>query len=101
MMNFWTPTFAGWGDDFNDAGMPWFTRYDYLKVEKYNPETLGFDFHWQDDFDSFDESKWLKSDNWNFGGSSTTFFNEQVYTENGALVLKMDYPSSANQTEFL
>ena len=23
-MNFWTPTFAGWGDDFNDAGMPWY-----------------------------------------------------------------------------
>lgn len=36
MMNFWTPTFAGWGDNFNDAGMPWYTRYDYVKVETYN-----------------------------------------------------------------
>ena len=36
MMNFWTPTFPGWGDDFNDAGMPWYTRYDYVKVETYN-----------------------------------------------------------------
>ena len=46
MMNFWTPTFPGWGDDFSDAGMPWFTRYDYVKVETYNAETGGFDFHW-------------------------------------------------------
>ena len=36
MMNFWTPTFPGWGDDFNDSGMPWYTRYDYVKVETYN-----------------------------------------------------------------
>ena len=45
-MNFWTPTFAGWGDDFNDAGMPWYTRYDYVKVETYNTETGEFELHW-------------------------------------------------------
>jgi len=34
-MNFWTPTFSGWDDNFSDVGMPWYTRYDYVKVEKY------------------------------------------------------------------
>ena len=91
MMNFWTPTFPGWHDNFSDWGMPWFTRYDYVKVEKYNPSTGGFDFAWQDDFDSFDAGRWMKSDGWGFGDNSSTFYASQVYTENGALVLKLDY----------
>ena len=36
MMNFWTPTFQGWGDNFSDWDMPWYTRYDYVQVETYN-----------------------------------------------------------------
>ena len=36
MMNFWTPTWSPWGDDLDDSDMPWYTRYDYVKVEKYN-----------------------------------------------------------------
>ena len=90
MMNFWTPTFAGWGDNFDASLLPTYTRYDYIKVETYNAATGEFEPHWQDDFDSFDASRWIKSENWNFGGSSTTFFGSQVYTENGALVIKMD-----------
>ena len=74
MMNFWTPTFQGWGDNFDDSGMPWYTRYDYVKVETYNSSTGGFDFHWQDNFDSFDSSRWLKSDGWGFGSNSSTFY---------------------------
>ena len=98
MMNFWTPTWSPWGDDLDDSDMPWYTRYDYVKVEKYNAETGGFDFYWQDDFNSFDESRWLKSDGWSFENNSSTFYASQVYTEDGHLVLKMDYPSSANET---
>ena len=100
MMNFWTPTFPGWGDSFSDAGMPWYARYDYVKIEKYNSSTGGFDLYWQDDFDSFDSGKWLKSDGWGFGDNSSTFYQSQVYTENGALVLKMDYNHS-NASPFL
>ena len=91
MMNFWTPTFAGWGDNFNDSGMPWFTRYDWVEVYRYNSNTKGFDFEWRDDFDSFDYSRWLKSDGWGFDSNSSTFFASNVYTENGNLVLKMNY----------
>jgi len=38
-----------------------------------------------------DESRWLVSDGWSFGDNSSTFYPSQVYTEDGALVLKMDY----------
>ena len=90
MMNFWTPTFPGWGDNFADWDMPWYTRYDYVKVETYNTQTKQFEPHWQDNFDYFDSSKWLKSDGWGFGDNSSTFYASQVYTENGALVLKIE-----------
>ena len=92
MMNFWTPTFAGWGDNFSDAGMPWFARYDYVKVESYNAATGGFEPLWEDNFDSFDAKRWTKSDGWGFESNSCTWAADSVYTENGALVLKMDYP---------
>ena len=92
MMNFWTPTWSPWGDNFDDADMPWYTRYDWVKVETYNAETGDFEFYWQDDFDSFDNSKWRKSELWTFGGNSSTFYTNQVYTEDGHLVLKMEQP---------
>eukprot|EP00354_Favella_ehrenbergii_P010179 CAMPEP_0170474486 /NCGR_PEP_ID=MMETSP0123-20130129/16270_1 /TAXON_ID=182087 /ORGANISM="Favella ehrenbergii, Strain Fehren 1" /LENGTH=56 /DNA_ID=CAMNT_0010744311 /DNA_START=523 /DNA_END=693 /DNA_ORIENTATION=+ len=56
--------------------MPWYTYYDYVKVETYNAETDDFDLHWQDDFDSFDTSHWYKSEMWTFDGSSTTFYGK-------------------------
>ena len=88
MMNFWTPTFDKWGNGFSNTGMPWYAKYDY--VETYTWNGSGFDFHWRDDFDSFDDSRWYKSDGWSFAGNSTTFYASQVYTEGGALVLKME-----------
>ena len=89
-MNFWTPTFPGWGDNFNEAGMPWYARYDWVRVEKYNASTGGFDFYWQDDFDYLDEGKWKKSENWSFDGNSSTFFGSQVYAENGWLHFRLE-----------
>lgn len=83
MMNFWTPTFAGWGDGRNDWDMPWYVHYDYVEVHKYNQATKGFDFHWRDDFNSLDTSRWQVSDNWGFGDNSTRFFKSQVYAKDG------------------
>ena len=91
-MNFWTPNWSPWKDNLDDSNMPWFTRYDYVKVEKYNVETGDFDFYWQDDFESFDSERWLKSEDRNTKGNSSTFFGNQVHTENGSLIIKMDLP---------
>ena len=61
-LNFWSSTTQGWGDNFNDWDMPWYSKFDYVKVETYNYTTGGFDFHWEDKFDSFDYSRWNVSD---------------------------------------
>ena len=90
MMNFWTPTFESWGKGFNAADMPWYVLYDYVETFTYNSETKGFDFHWRDDFVSFDANKWHKSDNTTFDANSTTFRASQSYVRDGHLILKME-----------
>ena len=90
MMNFWTPTFESWGKGFNAADMPWYVLYDYVETFTWNSETKGFDFHWRDDFNTFDANRWHKSDNTTFDANSTTFRASQSYVEKGNLVLKME-----------
>lgn len=90
MMNFWTPTFDSWGKGFTDKDMPWYVYYDYVETYTYNAKTKGFDFHWKDDFNTFDSNRWHKSDNTTFDANSTTFRAEQAYVLNGNLVLKME-----------
>ena len=90
MMNFWTPTFDSWGKGFDDKDMPWYVYYDYVETYTYNSNTKGFDFHWKDDFDTFDSNRWHKSDNTTFDANSTTFRAQQSYVLDGNLVLKME-----------
>ena len=75
-MNFWSPTYAGWGDDFSDADMPFYTTYDYVKVETYNEETGAFEWYWRDDFDSLDEDRWVRSNGWGYSSSSSSFYKQ-------------------------
>jgi len=90
MMNFWTPTFESWGKGLDAKDMPWYVLYDYVETFTYNNETKGFDFHWRDNFDTFDSNRWHKSDNTTFDANSTTFRATQAYIEKGNLVLKME-----------
>lgn len=90
MMNFWTPTFESWSKGFSAAEMPWYVEYDYVETYTWNTETSGFDFHWRDNFDTFDSHRWHKSDNTTFDANSTTFRGSQAYVKNGHLVLKME-----------
>ena len=101
MMNFWTPTWDDWGHGFDPAGMPWYARYDFVETYTYDESMKQFNLKWRDDFDSFDESRWLKSDNWGFDSNSTTFWASQVSVEDGALVLKMEPPTGDKESTFL
>ena len=90
MMNFWTPTFESWGKGFDAKDMPWEVEYDYVETYVYNSETSGFDFNWRDNFNTFDTSRWHKSDNTTFDANSTTFRASQAFIKEGKLVLKME-----------
>lgn len=69
MMNFWLPAWDGWGNGFDPVGMPWFAQYDYVEVYDYNQNDQSddpFTLRWRDDFNTFDTSRWVKSDAWSF-----------------------------------
>lgn len=88
-MNFWTPTFHSWGAGFDPADMPWYVLYDYVEVFTYNEKLNEFEFHWRDDFNSFDSGRWHKASG-GFEANSSVFYPQQVYTSNGNLVIKME-----------
>lgn len=70
--------------------MPFYDRYDYVQVWTYNWGTDGFDWHWQDDFNGLDYSKWQVSNNWGFDGNNCLFMYDNVWTQDGALTFRMD-----------
>ena len=91
MMNFWTPTFESWANGFDEKDMPWYTQYDFVETYTWNSKTNSFEFHWRDDFETFDTNRWHKSDNTTFDANSTTFRGSQAYVKDGNLVLKMEF----------
>ena len=98
-MNFWTPDFHAWGEGFNPVDMPWYVLYDYVEVFKYDADHNQFVFHWRDDFDSFDSSKWHKASG-GFESNTSVFHPANAYTTGGNLVLKME-PERTTQEELL
>ena len=95
-MNFWTPTFHSWGAGFNPVDMPWYVLYDYVEVFTYDEAHNQFVFHWRDDFDSFDSSKWHKASG-GFDSNSSVFHPSNVFTTGGHLVLKMEPEHSSRE----
>lgn len=90
MMNFWPPTWSPWGDNFSEAGMPFYDLYDYVSIYKYDKISDSFYLYWKDDFNTLDYSKWEVSNNWGFDGNNCMFMYENTWTENGNLVFRMD-----------
>lgn len=90
-MNFWTPTFAGWGDNMDDpATMPWFARYDWVEVFDYDAANDKFVWRWRDDFNTLNLDRWRVSNGWSFNQNSSLFLKPNTYVDNGKLVLKME-----------
>ena len=88
-MNFWTPTFDSWGHGFTAADMPWYVLYDYVEVYLYDEIHNEFKFHWRDDFDHFNASRWHKASG-GFEANSSIFHPDNAYTKAGNLILKME-----------
>ena len=75
MMNFWTPTNDSWGHNFSTDGMPFWALYDYVEAYTWTGFGSSFDLLWRDDFDTFDENRWIKSEDWSFNDNSSTFYS--------------------------
>ena len=93
MMNFWAPKFKEWGEGFDPVDLPWELKCDYIEVWTYNAKKKDFEFHWKDDFTTFDTNRWSLLDNTAFMGNWAVFRSSQVSALDGSLVIKMEHDS--------
>ena len=71
--------------------MPFYCKYNFVKIETYNEKTKKFENYHRDDFNTLDEDFWQVSDGWGSGTqTSSIYYKSQVYTERGNLVFKME-----------
>ena len=71
--------------------MPWYARYDFVRVESYDPVTGSFDQVWHDDFDKLDVERWEKCHRKSYPGNSSVFMEDQIFiTEHGHLIIKLE-----------
>ena len=61
-----------------------------MEAYTFNSLTGGFEFHWKDDFNTFDTGKWHKADNTTFEANSSVFRASQAKVNNGSLILTME-----------
>ena len=93
MMNIWNPVYTDWVGFWNPDIIPRFSYYDYVSYSGYTPgegdngTDSNFTFFWKDDFDSFDNNRWEKSDDHTWGGNQSLFIDDNIFFENGNLIL--------------
>lgn len=82
MFNIWAPTkeehedIGDWSKDRDDSTMPWYARLNYIDYYSWDAQTDSFNYQWREDFDTYDASKWVPSDNKGWGGNLATYKKE-------------------------
>lgn len=76
--------FSTWSGLVDPSALPSPLFVDWVKYFAYEEVTGRFNFVWQDDFDSFDWSRWYKAD-WTFEYAVNDFKPQQVEVRDGQL----------------
>jgi endo-1,3-1,4-beta-glycanase ExoK len=88
--NAWISSSADWVGQFNPSILPVYQFINWIKYSKYTPGsgTNGTDFtpEWQDDFDSFNSSRWSKG-NWTFDGNLVDFSPNNIVVKDGYCII--------------
>lgn len=84
--NVWSDKSVSWVGKIDPTRLPSAQYIDYVKVSSYDTETKEFTELWQDDFDTFNSTRWGKG-NWSLG--QVTLDKNNVAIEDGNLVLKI------------
>ena len=88
--NAWISSSAGWVGQFNPSILPVYQFINWVKYSKYTPGSgsNGTDFppEWQDDFDTFNSSRWSKGD-WTFDGNLVDFSPNNIVVKDGYCII--------------
>lgn len=90
--NAWISSTPAWVGPIDKTSFPRYQYVDWIEYSSYNSATQGFTKQWRDDFDSFNIGRWSKAQ-WTFSGNEVDFIKENVFIENGKLVLAITDPS--------
>jgi beta-glucanase (GH16 family) len=84
MMNFWAPgEVHRWSKGLDDSLMPFETRYDWVRTYDYDQENDEFILRWQEDFDTFNSTRWTVANNHTFEVNKCYFMEQNVKIEYG------------------
>ena len=92
MMNIWQPIWVEWVGSFDESILPVYALYDWVKYYTYTPENgsygtnQSFTLSWEDDFDTFDQSRWQKATH-TWSANNAQFVEQNAVIENGYLIL--------------
>jgi beta-glucanase (GH16 family) len=90
--NLWSSESAQWVGEFDESALPLFQFINWVKVYKYTPGTgedgSDFTLDWQDDFNTFDNSRWGKGE-WTFDGNRVNLTARNAYTKDGMMILAL------------
>jgi len=92
MMNTWNPEYPVWVGDWNPEVLPAYTFYDWVSYSTYVPGNgnsgtgNNFQLQWNDDFNTFDTTRWEKATH-TFGGNGCDFIQENAVIKDGKLIL--------------
>ena len=106
MMNVWSPAATNWAGNWNDAVLPAFAYYDWVRYASYTPGTgtvgTGSNFtpQWTDNFDSWDQTRWDKaSHTWN--GNNCDFIYENAAFQDGKLSLCLTKETAIGYVDYV
>ncbi|WP_405293206.1 family 16 glycosylhydrolase [Algibacter sp. Ld11] len=90
--NAWISSSPEWVGVIDIEAMPAYQYVDWIEYSSYNESTQNFTKQWRDDFYWLNPMRWTKG-NWTFDGNQVDFVEENVYIENGNLVLAITDPN--------
>jgi len=96
--NAWISSTPAWVGNIDKTAMPAYQYVDWITYSSYNKATKDFTEKWRDDFNFFDKKRWKKGD-WTFEGNEVDFVEENVFIENGKLVLAITDPKTSKKSK--
>lgn len=100
MMNIWTPAYTDWVGFIDPLTLPRYAYYDWASYAAYTPGTgsVGTDSNftpeWVDDFDTYIDTLWEKSDGHSWNGNNSTLVAENIVYHDGKMILCLTNPES-------